>query len=234
MYPPRPLAPRQLPRRHSRRGYTAIEVLLAMVVMAIGAAGVMSMQRGSVVGDLESRRLDVATSIARTWIERLRRDGSAWTGPNAYSINSNLTLASFGANVNSTWYQPPIPLTYAGVGSPASGPDGLSPMFDAMGRDLILSDAANAVYCVLVKVDPIVQNGNYTTPPLTGGAAPLEMVRETVLVFWPKQLTWAQTSPLACPSFATGSGLDPVAIETATPGTYHFIFASTPIMKNLL
>jgi prepilin-type N-terminal cleavage/methylation domain-containing protein len=219
--------------RQSQRGYTAIEVMLAIAVMGIGAAGVMSMQRGSIVGDLESRRMDVANSIARTWIERLRRDATAWTGPNAYvAADTTLPFTNFGvagapASVQAGWYQPQIPTVYTAA-------DGLSPMFDALGRDLILADAANSVYCVVIKVDPIVANGNYTSPPSTGNAAPLEMVRETVVVFWPKQLTWAANSPLACPSFVTGSGKDPVSLEAASPGTYHFLFASTPIMKNLL
>jgi type IV pilus assembly protein PilV len=219
--------------RQSQRAYTAVEVMLAIAVMAIGAAGVMTMQRGSIVGDLESRRMDVANSIARTWIERLRRDATAWTGPNAYvTADTTLPFTNFGvagapASVVNGWYQPTIPTTYAAA-------DGLSPMFDAMGRDLIQADAANAVYCVVIKVDPIVANGNYTNPPTTGNAAPLEMVRETVVVFWPKQLTWAASAPLSCPSFVTGSGKDPVALEAASPGTYHFLYASTPIMKNLL
>jgi prepilin-type N-terminal cleavage/methylation domain-containing protein len=222
--------------RQSQRAYTAIEVMLAIAVLGVGAAGVMSMQRGSIVGDLESRRMDVANAIARTWVERLRRDATAWTGPNAYVVaDTTLPFTNFGvaggpATVIPGWYQPVIPAAY----SPVNGADGLSPMFDALGRDLILTDVANAVYCVVIKVDPIVANGNYTNPPTTGSAAPLEMVRETVVVFWPKQLTWASAAPLSCPSFVTGSGKDPVFIEATTPGTYHFIFASTPIMKNLL
>jgi prepilin-type N-terminal cleavage/methylation domain-containing protein len=226
------------PRPIHSRAYTMIEVMLAIAVMAVGAAGVMSMQRGSIVGDLESRRMDIATSVGRTWIERLRRDGTAWTGPNVYvctpggPCDVTLPFVSFGApGVPSGlqgpgWYQPPIPTSYTAA-------DGLSPMFDALGRDLIQTDAQYAVYCVMVKVDPIAQNGGYTNPPVSGTTAPLELVRATVMVFWPKQLNWATTAPTVCTSFA-GGGLDPVQIETTHPGTYHLLFLSAPIMKNVL
>jgi type IV pilus assembly protein PilV len=203
--------------------------MLSIAVIAVGAAGVMSMQRGAVVGDAESRRMDIAVSIAHTWIERLRRDGMIWTGPNAYTATSNfaasgtLSASNVTPSASGGWVQPAIPVSYASA-------DGLSPMFDALGRDLIEADGANAMYCVLVKVDPIVDNGNYSSPPLSGTAAPLELVRETVMVFWPRQLSWTGTTPTPCAGF---SG-DPVQIEATNPGTYHFVFATTGIMKNLL
>src|ERR1700722_13718834 len=106
-------------RGRDPQGYTAVEVLLAITVMAIGAAGVMSMQSGAVAGDMESRRLDVANSIARTWVERLRRDSTVWTTPSAsVPLVNNCPLASFCpqaiacAAPPAGWYQPPIPTTY--------------------------------------------------------------------------------------------------------------------------
>ena len=47
---------------------------MAMTVMAIGGAAVMTMQKTSVTGNLDARKADVANSIARTWVERLQRD----------------------------------------------------------------------------------------------------------------------------------------------------------------
>jgi prepilin-type N-terminal cleavage/methylation domain-containing protein len=216
-------------------GYTAVEVMLAMAVMAVGAAGVMSMQSGSVAGDMEARRLDIANSVARTWVERLRRDSTVWTTPSsAVPLVNNCPLASFCAVTPAAppagWYQPPIPTVY-----PA---DGKSPMFDALGRDLIQSDASKAVYCVVVKIDALVNNGTYSG--LAANVAPPELVRATVVVFWPKQLVWgANPSPAPpnpwCPSFSNPTPPnDPASIELATPGTFHFVFASTPLMKNIL
>src|ERR1700736_63654 len=75
------------PRRPSRLrsgaalGYTAVEVLMAMTVMAVGSAAVISMQKASMQGNLDARKTDVANSIARLWVERIKRDAMQWTTP---------------------------------------------------------------------------------------------------------------------------------------------------------
>ena len=204
----------------------AVEVLLAMTVLAIGAAGVMSMQRGAILGDMEARRLDVANSVSRAWIERLRRDSTVWTTPNGNmtSAADNCgNAASFCPQVVAGcpsypggWYVPNIPTAY-----PA---DGQSPMFDALGRDLITADASKAVYCVAIRVDPIVDN-----PYAAGTTNTHELLRATVVVYWSKQLIWGTPDSTFCPY-----SVDPVVQEVAHPGTYHFLYASTPLMKNLL
>lgn len=51
-------------RPRTGRGYTAIEVMLAITVLMIGSAGVMSMQKASIQGNFDARRLDLANSIA--------------------------------------------------------------------------------------------------------------------------------------------------------------------------
>ena len=49
-------------RRRGRlgRGYTAVEVMLAITVLLISTAGVMAMQTASIQGNLDARKLDVA------------------------------------------------------------------------------------------------------------------------------------------------------------------------------
>ena len=70
-------------RRSRARGYTAIEVLVAMTLFAVGTASVLSLQRASIVGSSDARRNDVATAVGSEWIERLRQDSLAWTLPSA-------------------------------------------------------------------------------------------------------------------------------------------------------
>ncbi len=205
------------PRASTLRGYTAVEVLLALTVLAIGAAGVISMQTGAVEGNLEARKLDTANSIAREWVERLRRDATLWTLPTAYNQGTaNFTNATFlQSNVGSptgNWFQPPIPGGY-----PA---DGLSPAFDIFGRDLDVADAPNAIFCVRLKVD-VISNDATGNP---------ELLRGTVQVFWLRQLAWSQNNPLNCVQAGNNPNFDP----TANPSTYHFLFASTAIRKNTL
>ena len=64
------------PKASAARGYLVIEVVMALTVLAIGGAGVITMQKTSVTGNLDARKAtDVANSIARMWVERLRQDG---------------------------------------------------------------------------------------------------------------------------------------------------------------
>ena len=122
---------RARPPSTTARGYTAIEVLMAMTVMAIGGAAVITMQKTSVTANLDARRADVANSIARTWVERLRRDAMAWTLPGPAGGGNNIANAliiSKGIAVSPTWF---LPDQYIGV----TVPETMSPAFDILGRD---------------------------------------------------------------------------------------------------
>jgi type II secretory pathway pseudopilin PulG len=211
------MSPRTRIPRSSRRAYTAVEVMLAMVVLMIGSAAVMSMQKSSIQSNLDARKLDIANSIAHTWLERLTTDATQWTlpsqnvtGASNFGNTKFLSAAPFG-----TWFEPPIPATY---GSP--GAEGYSPAFDIFGRDLANPDIANTVFCAHIKVDQLAQDAN---------ALPL-LLRGTVIVFWQKQLV-TSASPLG----GTCAGYFDVAVdEAAHPGTWHIIYASTAIRKNVI
>ncbi|HEY8091971.1 MAG TPA: prepilin-type N-terminal cleavage/methylation domain-containing protein, partial [Polyangiaceae bacterium] len=122
--------PARAAARRAARGYTAVEVLMAMTVMTIGAAAVISMQKASVQGNLDARKTDVANSIARTWVERLQRDAMQWTLPNsANPAGNNIGNALLiGGNVTGTWF---LPTQYMG-----GTPETMSPGFDILGRDV--------------------------------------------------------------------------------------------------
>ena len=59
-----------------------------MTLFAIGAAGVIGMQRVTIQGGEDARRFDMATNIANEWIARLQRDATFWTQPNAENQNT--------------------------------------------------------------------------------------------------------------------------------------------------
>ncbi|HEY4014371.1 MAG TPA: prepilin-type N-terminal cleavage/methylation domain-containing protein [Polyangiaceae bacterium] len=133
-------------RRRRRRGYTAVEVLIAMTVMSIGAAAVISMQRASVMGNLDARKSDIANTIARTWVERLQRDAMQWTQPGpANPTGNNLAnaLVLSDALTQGNWIQPNEYLATWGW----------SAGFDILGRDIPTSDAlSGAIFCTNVRL----------------------------------------------------------------------------------
>ncbi|MCL2822512.1 MAG: prepilin-type N-terminal cleavage/methylation domain-containing protein [Polyangiaceae bacterium] len=73
--------------RRKQRGSTIIEVLMAITVLAIGASGVIAMQKVAVSANRNSRNIAVANEIARTWLERTRADAILWN----YPLNSPMS-----------------------------------------------------------------------------------------------------------------------------------------------
>lgn len=127
----------RLARKKARsRGYNAVEILMAMTVFAIGAGGVISMQKTSVQANYDARTLDVATALARTWQERLARDAMSWKAP--LSLNTTTYLQDTTAN----WFVPTagIPL------------QGSSPAFDLLGRDVLFNDTT-MIFCTQIRVE---------------------------------------------------------------------------------
>jgi prepilin-type N-terminal cleavage/methylation domain-containing protein len=218
------IAPRTAPAPERRsgaraRGFSAVEVLMAMTVMAIGAAAVMSMQKASVQGDLDARKTDMANSIARTWVERLQKDAMAWTLPSAAnSSGNNFANAPLLANhVNGNWFLP--------VDEMGATPEVMSPGFDILGRDLIQANLPQAQFCANVRLTWLVPQSLPGEPGL---------IRADVRVLWPRAL---YNSPVG----GTGAGfcIDAVASQ-ANPDvytlgqqpTYHAIYLTTTIKEN--
>ncbi len=142
----------------ARAGYTAVEVLIALTLFAVGTAGVLSLQRASIVGSADARRSDVASAIASEWLERLRQDSLAWNLPNAANpgapSNHGTATKYLGvvvtgptgtsdAGAASPWITPAVP------GTQADNDRLGSPSYDIVGRPLIAADVPNfGLYCM--------------------------------------------------------------------------------------
>jgi prepilin-type N-terminal cleavage/methylation domain-containing protein len=191
-------------RSGAARGFTAVEVLLAMTVMAIGAAAVMSMQKASIQGNLDARETDVANSIARTWVERLQADGMQWTipGPSNPGANPNLATTALilqaGAGNQGNWF---APTQYLAAG--------ISPGFDILGRDIpAIGDLPNALFCANVRLTWLSQ-GN-------------DLARADVRVLWARAFNTGRAGD-PC-SQATNNQPDPTV--------YHALYVTTAVQGN--
>jgi type IV pilus assembly protein PilV len=129
-----------------QRGYTFVEVLSSIAVMSIGATGLIAAQKASLVGNLEARQMTVAASVARIWIERVRRDSLLWTQGGATASAANLTGTRYLSNTPSgggvsAWITP-VP--------PTSASSGESYAFDHFGTDTLngTGNTSTATYCV--------------------------------------------------------------------------------------
>jgi prepilin-type N-terminal cleavage/methylation domain-containing protein len=64
--------------RSLRRGFTLVEVMASLGVLTIGVVGVVSLQKVTVVGNMNARNVATASAIANTWAERLHTDATSW------------------------------------------------------------------------------------------------------------------------------------------------------------
>ena len=67
-------------RNRSRKGFTVVEVLIAIAMTAIGFAAVFSLQIGSMQAHMAARDMSAAINLAERYVEMLRRDSYAWSG----------------------------------------------------------------------------------------------------------------------------------------------------------
>lgn len=198
---------RRGPERRSR-GYTLVEVLAAMTLFAVGAAGVISMQRVTIQGGTDARRFDVGANIANEWTYRLQRDSMFWNLPNGQCPKtSNLSATRWLKDVPTgapAWTTPELPTT---------APGGISPAFDVFGRDLPAAAAAadGLMYCTQIRLQWIASPGTGT--PQMGA-----LMRAEVRVFWPR-LDSAELTTCAN-----------VAPEPAD--NFHVVYATTVIRQN--
>lgn len=195
-------------KKSRNSGFTAIEVMLALTLLAIGTAGIIALEEASIDGNYDARRLDVANSVLRLWMERLRRDGSLWTLPNPENplANNRAAAALLLANVDAdptaaTWH---LPTAREADTVP------LMPQFDLLGRDVLSSDTTTPIqFCVHTRLSWLVTE---------------DLIRAEVRVFWPRG-TQAMTDCTADP--AAGWETLPATIDK-----YHFVYGVTAIRRN--
>lgn len=137
-------APREDAVPRAEDGYTLVEVMMALTILAIGAAGIFSLQTVAIGGNADSANLTAATNIARMWLDELKADGISWNegGPNPPSdLADTAVLDTLGA----AW-------TSLGLKQPQR-------------RDGEV-DAAAGLFCAQARAIPPVPAG--AAPPITG------------------------------------------------------------------
>jgi type II secretory pathway pseudopilin PulG len=211
--------------RRASRGYTASEVLISLALLGVGSAGVISMEKGTVLGNAQARDLDTANAIARTWIERLRTDATAWTLPSASSPSTNnisntkflvdgtggSALVDVGRDpTDDGWFLPDQAIA-----------QGMNPAADNLGRDLLSATPANGDirFCTHVRIQCLVP-----TQTVAGAATSCSLMRAQVRVFWPRSLV-----PNPNQTFCAKTNL--IGIET-NAAQYHFVYEVTALRQN--
>jgi len=181
---------------------------MSIIVLGIGAVGVMSMQKAAIQGNNDARMIDMGNAISREWVERLRRDAMTWIPPTSVAPTPNWSTNTFliyqigaAGSVGSYQY----------LTTTVAPPTGFSIAFDILGRDYALpvpsplpAASMPPIFCTQVRGDWIVQD---------------QLLRATVRVYWLRQMLAAPSGGLTC------TATD--APDTNPATTYHFVYATT-------
>lgn len=181
---------------------------MALTMMSVGAAAVISMQKASMQANLDARRGDVAYSLLQLWVERLQKDAMSWTLPSPTNTGqSNFSSTQFLKNTPSGgWF---APTALAGNNPP------ISPGFDILGRDLPQSSLGSAQFCVHIRLTYLVNN----TSIGSGGIANSEdnLIRADLRILWPRSLSDPSAAVSAdgpCGTVATADIPDPTVFQS--------------------
>lgn len=199
----------------SRAGYTLVEVMVALAVMAIGVSGILSMQNASILANRRAQEMTTATNIARRWQERLRADTLLWNSPSQINPLSDLArdtqylcalvgCASGSAGLDNQWFVP----------SPRPGGTD-SPAFDAFGNEVPLGDSRTR-YCTNIRL-------TWARVETAGRSG---VIRADVRVWWYREGV-AQVAAYANCGGAPGAGLEGLGADVST---VHQVYLSTSLM----
>jgi len=155
-------------RRTHTRGFTLLEVMMSLTILAIGMLGIVALQAATVGSTQDASQFSVANAVARTWVQRLQRDASRWNHPSQFrssdDINETAWLQLVQSNSNQ-WVRPG-PSTMEPLASPA---------FDKNGDDIPLGETVrlkdDAIYCTHIRLRQLYP----------------DLIKAEVRVFWKKR-----------------------------------------------
>lgn len=197
---------RLTPGRSRARGYTVIEVLVAISLLIIASSGIAALQKITVQGNGHARETATASQLARTWVERLRTDATSWNYSTASGVASDINQTTWLGNVDTqpmTWFVP----TAAALGSPG---------FDLQGSDVAVGDLDRAFFCTHVRL---------------AWMFPQEVIRAEVRVLWQRPQA-PGNFPAGGPCAATqvvANFDNPLMSPLAS---YNFVYVTSSILRN--
>ena len=197
-------------RNRAQRGYTAVELMIAIGIFGIGVTGVISMEKVTSVSNQHAKNLSIATHIAESWIDMLAVDATVWNYPSkkgtgAPNIGQTTWLQGVKTNANTVndWFRPAY-----------SAPLSFGPAFDALGN--AVDPAANpndVAFCSHLRLSWLYQ------PTTTGNG----LIRAEVRVFWLRSGQGFAQNPCA---------VDQVANVGAAQASFHFVQKVSAIREN--
>jgi type IV pilus assembly protein PilV len=196
-------------RRTAALGYTIVELMMSLSVLAIGVSGVIAMQRVTLATNRHAKDLSIATRIGEAWIDQLTADGMTWTtdGSGTSTLPNTVWLKAATPNNEGSWDTPVYSKEL--LFGPAFGPLGQP-------RDPDDQPQLNH-FCAHIRL-AFLQNENGST---TGNG----VIRAQVRVFWLRE-----DQATAAPSGAICKVVTPAAFAGSLDA-FHMLYLTTSIRE---
>jgi prepilin-type N-terminal cleavage/methylation domain-containing protein len=200
-----------------RAGYTLIEVMTAVVVMTIGATGIVAMQGAAVRANQDASETSNAVNFASTWIERLKRDSRRWIQNGGADLTANSVWLSKATTSEGQWFVPET--------TPPEQPAADINGFDTSNEFVPIANNPDqfAHFCANVRLT-VVQAYN----PLTATfdrIADVNAIRTDVRVWWHRQSSEADRTKAKC----RGTPLDPSYVDGPASYAYRKTYLSNVV-----
>ncbi|MFW5739929.1 MAG: type IV pilus modification PilV family protein [Myxococcota bacterium] len=196
--------------RRRSRGSTVIEVLMAISVLAVGASGIIAMQKVTTVANRNAKNLEIANEIARTWVERLQADAMLWNHPSPAITQPDLGDTQWLSQVTDpstlVWFRP------------EDGTENLYGVHYATGADDRSGDL-NGPFCVNIRLSWLRQNA---------------MMRAEVRVYWLRDGIQPHKDDLSeeVPNPMCGAAASPAPPVEGAQDVFHYVYVTTALRKN--
>lgn len=164
-----------------REGYTLVEVMLAVGILAVGATGILGLQGLAIRGNQEANELATASRTSELWLDRYRLDALAWrTGgagvmPTATMFANTELLRAMPQTGSSGWH---FPVVARATSFPAAS------QLPANGNPTVTPGAPTPVFCTQANLTWVYE-----------GTA----IRVDVRTYWRRRGANA-TGALSCPA----------------------------------
>ena len=197
-------------RRAGQRGYTAVELMMAIGIFGIGVTGVIAMQKVTAVSNQHAKNLGIATHIAESWLDMLANDAVTWNHPSIKDAVSDLDKTIWlqgvrsNANTANDWFLPGYSTRLV-----------FGPAFDALGNPVDPTTTTGVAFCSHLRLSWLYQ------PTISGNG----LIRAEVRVFWLRDGR-GFTQNMCAAAQVTSVG--------AAPQTFHFVQKITAIRENTL
>lgn len=147
-------------RRAARRGFTVVELMMSLALLAVGITGIIASQRVTLEANLHARDVATANFVAAAWLEQLRIDAAAWNHPSELDPNSDLNETLWLKSTPGEWTAPTPGRSW-------------SRAFDQLGNPIAPDADPPPRFCSHVHLTD-----------LYGNAPGYGRIRATVRVFW--------------------------------------------------